>query len=103
MIGPWVDRLVRRRGSDAGRDNGGCRDTVDWAVPIRGVESIWEGIEAERAYLIERFGPTWDVESQALFEQEGRHYERLVIALPDGMRTEITFDIESFYGAKRWY
>jgi hypothetical protein len=103
MIGPWVDRLVRRRGSGAGRDTGGCADTSPWAVPIHGVGSIWEGIEAERAYLTEQFGPTWDVESQELFEQEGRHYECLVIALPDGTRHEIIFDIESFYGTKRWY
>ena len=103
MIGIWVDRLVRRRGSDARRDNGGCGDTSDWAVPISGVASIWEGIEAERAYLTEQFGPSWEVERQELFEQEGRHYERLVIVLPDHTRHEVVFDIESFYGTKRWY
>jgi len=101
VIGTWVDRLVRRGGSDPRRGTGG--DTSPWAVPIRGVESIWEGIQAERAHLTEQFGPNWEVVSQALFEHAGRHYERLVIALPDSTQQEITFDIESFYGTKRWY
>lgn len=70
------------------------------AVPIDGPDSM-SCILAERSYLDARYGAgSWRLINQASFEEEGRFYDRLIVATPQIDETIIWFDLTE--SRRRW-
>ena len=64
---------------------------------IEGARNEEEGIVAE-SYWISRNRPGWRKGDQALINGNGRQFDRIIYASPDGKQTTIFFDITSFFG-----
>lgn len=89
---------------------GGEGPSLEQAVVVRNVEHSAVGIRVEKQYLTERFGlsaetaaprPGWVLEEQALIEHsDGRRFDRLRIALPDGSARTVFFDVTAFFGKR---
>ncbi len=80
---------------------GGSGDSVADAVEIHGAVNELDGVRAEYRYLAEKLGERgkdWDLVMQALLEVDGKHYDRMDVALADGTRTTVYFDISAFFG-----
>lgn len=70
------------------------------AVPIDGPDSM-SCILAERSYLDARYGAgSWRLINQASFEEEGRFYDRLIVATLQIDETVIWFDLTE--SRRRW-
>lgn len=70
------------------------------AVPIDGPDSM-SCILAERSYLDARYGAgSWRLINQASIEEEGRFYDRLIVATPQIDENVIWFDLTE--SRRRW-
>jgi hypothetical protein len=77
----------------SGGDGADCADRV----VVLGARNSFEGVEAERIWLMRRF-PGFTRERQALFECDGKPADRITIRTPDGKTRDVVFDISDFYG-----
>ena len=80
--------------------SGGDGGSVETAVVVGATDTL-TGVKAEYEYVIGRHGrkdADWSVESQAVLEQGGRHYDVLNIKLKTGESTSYYFDITQFFG-----
>ena len=91
----------KRKGQEGRTDlirfSGGDGSSVESAVLIEGARNEEEGIVAE-SYWISRNRPGWRKGDQALINGNGRQFDRIIYASPDGKQTTIFFDITSFFG-----
>jgi len=80
---------------------GGPGNTIERAVIIRGAPDEALGVEAEYAYLAQKFGRPgidWELVGQGLLEPGHRKYDEMHIKLADGTQRTIYFDITEFFG-----
>jgi hypothetical protein len=78
---------------------GGNGLTREQAVVINGV-SHRQGVMAEYAYIAKlhgQQGKDWEMDSQALLEQDGKMFDEINITMPEGKKTYY-FDISGFMG-----
>jgi hypothetical protein len=71
--------------------------TVETAIALPNIADEFHGVAAEHGYIAKHFSD-WHIENQATFEQNGRRYDRLGMAEPDGTKTAIYFDITDWFG-----
>ena len=74
--------------------------SMDKAVKIIAT-SEWDGVDAEYKYL-EIFFPGYTMQAQFLIEDGGHYYDHLVLMNSTGKKTDIWFDISSFFGKPVW-
>ncbi len=77
---------------------GSGKSTKD-PVRIKGVKDNFSGITLEYTYLERKFGKRgedWELERQALIEENGRYYDEMVLKFPDGTKKAIYFDVTPF-------
>jgi hypothetical protein len=94
--------VAEKRKSQQGRTDlirfsGGDGSSVESAVMIEGAHNEEEGIVAE-SYWISRNRPGWRKGDQALISANGRQFDRISYASPDGKQAVIFFDVTSFFG-----
>jgi len=86
--------------SDGVKYSGGDGSSMERAVVIHATSSA-AGVQAEYTYLSERHGQQgqeWGLESQALMEEDGRHFDALNVKTRDGQDLTYYFDISEFFG-----
>lgn len=74
---------------------------MEKAVQIIGVQSSFQGIQAEYQYLSEKFGirgKDWNLKLQSLAHKEEKSYDVMRISLKDGREIDVFFDISEFFG-----
>ena len=76
-------------------------ESIEDAIKILNASNESEGVTAEYQYLSERYGERgtdWKLERQSLLSEKGRSYDKMEIALSDGTKKTIYFDISDFFG-----
>jgi hypothetical protein len=74
--------------------------SIEKAVIIKAANSM-EGISAEYQYLSNKYGirgQDWNLEMQSLMQDKGKSYDVMMVALKDGTKQSIFFDISEFFG-----
>jgi hypothetical protein len=88
---------------------GGHGNSVGDAVVIQGIASTAIGVRAEKQYLTEKFGLSFDVavppigwklQRQTLLGSNGSSFDMITILLVDGTERTVYFDVSCFYGRK---
>ena len=82
------------------RISGGDGSSIETAVKIH-ADSTVVGIGTERAYISQvlgKEGVDWELEIQALYEDDGKHYDSMKVKKKDGEEITFFFDISEFFG-----
>ncbi len=82
------------------RIEGGQGDTLETAIIIKGAADSSIGVAVEWAILHQIFGQKnkdWMFEGQSLHELNGHGYDLMRLALSDGSKRMIYFDVTDFY------
>ncbi len=80
---------------------GGDGATPEGAVVVRGAESDIEGTAATFAWMFDRFGPKdegWQLRTHSSGRFGARHIDTFDVALRDGSRQCIYFDVTESFG-----
>jgi hypothetical protein len=80
---------------------GGPGDSARSAICIKRAPRGTSAVDAERLYLIQRFGRqgrAWQLRTHELVHENGRAYDRLRIELADGAEREFYFDVTDWLG-----
>lgn len=75
---------------------GGSGESVADAVLLDGARNSILAEQAEFSWLSQKLGVPnrhWRIRGHASIDEGGRHYEKTVVALPDGTRKEFYFDV----------
>ena len=79
---------------------GGNGHSIEEAILIN-KNSEFEGVAAEYEFLELKYGKRdvdWYLKKQILLEENGKHYDKLIIKLKNGQELIYYFDISLFYG-----
>jgi len=76
---------------------GGDGSSIEQAVIVKNAKNEEEGVDAE-AKWIRKIHPGWRKGNQALLNKNGKSYDRIEYATPDGRTQTIFFDITEFFG-----
>ena len=79
---------------------GGNGHSIEEAILIN-EKSDFEGVAAEYEFLELKHGKRnvdWFLKKQILLEENGKHYDKLIIELQNGQELIYYFDISLFYG-----
>ena len=82
------------------RYSGGDGSSIEEAVKIH-ADSSMIGIGAERAYISKKLGRDhvdWELEIQALIDEEDSYYDSMKVKTKDGEILTYYFDISAFFG-----
>jgi len=80
---------------------GGCGDSFERAVVIKGAPTHLDGVRAEYQYFAENLGPGgWTIVGQALCTHLGRQYDKMDIKPSDGTQGVVFFEITDFFEKK---
>jgi hypothetical protein len=71
--------------------------SLETAVVLPGIADEFHGVAAEHAYIAAHFA-AWYIESQALVEQNRRHYDLIGMVRPDGTKATLYFDVTDWLG-----
>jgi hypothetical protein len=72
-------------------------NTAETAIVLPGTADEFHGVAAEHAYIAAHF-PDWHIESQALVDQNGRHYDLIGMVKPDRTKVTVYFDVTDWLG-----
>ena len=92
------------KGGDGPLYAGGDGSSPEQAVVIRGVNSNFEGVNAEYEYLrriLGRRGEDWQLRRQSVLEtNDGRYLDKMTVEKRSGETVTLYFDVSSFYGSR---
>ena len=93
----WIAAALAAVSAHAQTPQPAAGSTIETAIVLPHIADEFHGVAAEHAYIATHY-PTWHIASQALFQQNGRHYDLLGMIEPDGTKTTIYFDITDWFG-----
>ena len=76
---------------------GGDGSSVEQAVIVKNAKNEEEGVGAE-AKWIGKVHAGWKKGDQALLNKNGKYYDRVEYATPNGKKETVFFDITAFFG-----
>lgn len=93
----WIAAGILLPAAHAQAPQAAAGATIETAIVLPGIADEFHGIAAEHRYIAAHF-PTWHIEYQALTQRNGRRYDLLGMAEPDGTKTVLYFDITDWFG-----
>ena len=93
----FVVALALSLGGLALAQSGGDGSSIEQAIVITGAANTLEGIAKESEWIRQNLRG-WRKVGQALLQADGRRYDRIDLAGPNGATKAIYFDITSFFG-----